>query len=274
MPKLTEAEIKECEAKFGKLPAIQLLYGEYEYQGQTLDQKAVFWRVLGKKTIVESGLPVPKCLAEDAPKVSGSSRDIRDDLRELKKRWPRVRVYAVTTDQKAAAGHVVVPLREETGGTMFLPRHGEWVLVRYQGDNSVGRVQLTPSLQSSPGQTRGIYTDSIGGCSAVAVLYGNREAGLGKAFAIATLAHLPGSDPSRIHWPLMYPSPSSSKGTLHAPGTHVRAVVFADDEDAASRALAALDENLQVRGHFVTVYLSGNLSWCGVDHMGRFGITS
>lgn len=271
MAKLTETQIKQCETDYGDWAEIRHLYEEYGYKKQTPEQKSMFWLLFGKNEILKRGLRLPSFLAEEATKISGSSRDLRDEARDVKKQWAGVRVYAATTNAEAGPGHVVVPLREESGGTMYLPRHGAWELVRYKGDNSVGKVPLAPSAQSTHGHKLGIYTDTIGGCSAVAVLYGNSEAGLGKAFAIAALAHLPGSDPSRIHWPLMYPPGSGAKPDLT--GKYVRAVVFVDSAYAADSALSALAKNIGVRGHLVTVYLSGNLSWCGVDHMGRFGIT-
>src|SRR5262245_6861697 len=273
MPNLTEAQIKECELKFGRLPKVKAKADFFEYQGQTLGQKAVFWIVAGKSAILEEGKVPPAYLTEEV-KLSSKRKDIREDLADVKKSWPGVRVYAVTQSGEQSHGHVIAPLKSETGAKMVLRRQGAWQLVPYKGNNTVGRADLAPS-QARPGNSKfGIYTDSIGGCSAVAVLYGNRQAGLTMPFAIATLAHLAGSNPESVDWSLMYPNAGRMPSATERQDLNIRAVVYVDGAHVAGLALEALKSKLSVMKGQVTVYLSGDLSWCGVDHRGHFGITA
>ncbi len=271
MAKLTKAQIEECEKTFGQRPGIKQLFADFGYDGMNHGQKEVFWNVLGKPHLVENRIPLPSFLAIEEPVKEIVLKDIREDLAAVKKEWAGVRVYAATDETETGPGSVM-GLSKESGGKMYLRATNSWHFVEYVGKNSVGRVDLAPSVTLPRQLKLGIHSGPFGGCSGVAVLYGNREAGLGKPFAVASFAHLAGSDPASINWKDLYPSSGWQPGR-HVDGAKVCAVVFADSGHAAGAAIKALNTNLRVQASEITVYLARALTYCGVDHMGRFGHT-
>jgi len=275
MGKLEPHEISLCEMLFGHLEGILALkgplYGRLNEQG-----KASFWLNQGRRFIADNGFEVPSFLLWHEAGGSDIGQRYTEEHKLLCELCPSVKAYAVIDDKgERGAGAVGLPLASALGPHMRLPRRGRWVRVEYQGNDSTGRVDFLRS-QGGPvaSSGEGIYTTEIGGCSCVAVLYGNREAGSGgKSFATATLAHFDGSNPSSIDWNDLKPFPGWHPVMAKRDGRNVKAVVFADSAISASLCIEPLFSRIGVWQSDVTVYLSYELSRCGFDRTGAFGIT-
>ena len=274
MGKLDDATIKLYEGMYANVIGMKERWARDRYGTFDLDAKSTFWLSTGK-ALIEADRRIEEIhfslKGEKLPEKDYAA-EYRLHREELQRHAPDVRIYAVTNISTPRGAGRVTAFHASAGPAMTFPRAGSWVFVRSQGET--GRAVFAPDTSGSSRFPTGIYTGAIGGCSAVAVLYGNSGAGLHNQFACATLAHLAGSNPNSVNWSQLYPLPRWQPAMAREPGRKVKAVVFADDPFAAVKCLDCLRERIGVLGADVMVYLSPDLSNCGVDDVGRFGITT
>lgn len=183
------------------------------------------------------------------------------------------RVYEPdSTSTASSRGSVRLPFSSRKGPPLKLDQVGKWRYVAYMVSNILG----SPVGEADLDSYEGIYTGTIGGCSAVAFLFADvNDTGFSRSngcYKYATLAHLAGGNPAGVNWKAM--TRNHSKDQLAEWGKkpyHIAAVIFTDTRSAAERIVGKV-ATLGLPQHCMTVYLSQDLSGAGVNKHGFFGL--